>query len=152
MKLTIIVSLSFLFFSQIYGEASLEKLEERINILEKQMKDLQLYKITGNKAFVDKRQLSDEDIEKLADKVFKEEESNIFPWMDESKWTRLKLGMSPDEVKSILGKPIREFPSLNKRIDVAFIYKGRRIPSNKLVEGVVRFYKDELIEFEIPNF
>ena len=152
MKLTIIVSLSFLFFSQIYGEASLEKLEERINILEKQMKDLQLYKITGNKAFADRTQLSDEDIEKLADKVFKEEESNIFPWMDESKWTRLKLGMSPDEVKSILGKPIREFPSLNKRIDVAFIYKGRRIPSNKLVEGVVRFYKDELIEFEIPNF
>ena len=152
MKLTITVSLSFLFFSQIYGEASLEKLEERINILEKQMKDLQLYKITGNKAFADKRQLSDEDIEKLADKVFKEEESNIYPWMDESKWTLLELGMSPDEVKSILGKPIREFPSLNKRIDVAFIYKGRRIPSNKLVEGVVRFYKDELIEFEVPNF
>ena len=152
MKLTIIVSLSFLFFSQTYGEASLEKLEERINILEKQMKDLQLYKITGNKAFADKRQLSDEDIEKLADKVFKEEEQNIFPWMDESKWMRLKLGMTPDEVKSILGKPIRQFPSLNKRIDVAFIYKGRRIPSNKLVEGVVRFYKDELIEFEVPNF
>ncbi|MAI44012.1 MAG: hypothetical protein CML09_04895 [Puniceicoccaceae bacterium] len=151
MKFIIILSSLFL-FSLVYGETSMEMLEKRINILEKQMKDLQLYKITGNKAFADKRQLSDKDIEKLADKVFKEEEQNIYPWMDESKWILLELGMSPDEVKSILGKPIREFPSLNKRIDVAFIYKGRRIPSNKLVEGVVRFYKDELIEFEVPNF
>ena len=148
----IITLLSLSLLSLAYGEISIEVLEKRINILEKQMKDLQLYKITGNKAFTDNTQLSDENLEKLADKVFKEEESNIYPWMDESKWTLLELGMSPDEVKSILGKPIREFPSLNKRIDVAFIYKGRRIPSNKLVEGVVRFYKDELIEFEVPNF
>jgi hypothetical protein len=148
----IITLLSLSLLSLAYGEISIEVLEKRINILEKQMKDLQLYKITGNKAFTDNTQLSDENLEKLADKVFKEEESKIYPWMNKSKWTLLELGMSPDEVKSILGKPIREFPSLNKRIDVAFIYKGRRIPSNKLVEGVVRFYKDELIEFEVPNF
>ena len=70
----------------IYGETSIEALQYRIEILEKQMKDLQRFKITGNKAFTSQKaseaidNLSEEDIKKLADKVYQEEEINLYPW------------------------------------------------------------------------
>ena len=141
----------------IYGESSIEALEYRIDILEKQMKELQRYKITENQAFASPEfsriiaNLSDQDIEKLADKVYQEEEINLYPWMDLTKWERLQKGMSTSDALAILGKPTKEFPSLHKRVDLLFIYKGRQIPSNRLVEGILKFYKDELIVIERPD-
>jgi hypothetical protein len=141
----------------IYGESSIEALEHRIEILEKQMKDLQRFKITENQAFASPEfsriiaNLSDQDIEKLADKVYQEEEINLYPWMDLTKWERLQKGMSTSDALAILGKPTKEFPSLHKRVDLLFIYKGRQIPSNRLVEGILKFYKDELIVIERPD-
>lgn len=151
------ICLSFL-FSPMYGEEhSIEDLEKRIEILEKQMKEFQLYKITENQVFSSPEvsqiisNLSKEDIEKLANKVYQEEEGNLYPWMDLSKWEQLKKGMSTSDALAILGKPTKEFPSLHKRVDLLFIYKGRQIPSNRLVEGILKFYKDELIIIELPN-
>ena len=141
----------------IYGESSIEALEHRIEILEKQMKDLQRFKMTGNQAFTSQKaseaidNLSDEDIEKLADKVYQEEEINLYPWMDLTKWEQLQKGMSTSDALAILGKPTKEFPSLHKRVDLLFIYKGRQIPSNRFVEGILKFYKDELIVIERPD-
>ena len=141
----------------IHGENSIEALEYRIDILEKQMKELQRFKITGNKAFTSQKaseaidNLSDEDIKKLADKVYQEEEINLYPWMDLGKWKQLQKGMSTSDALAILGKPTKEFPSLHKRVDLLFIYKGRQIPSNRLVEGILKFYKDELIVIERPD-
>ena len=141
----------------IYGETSIEALQYRIEILEKQMKDLQRFKITGNKAFASQKaseaidNLSEEDIKKLADKVYQEEEINLYPWMDIGKWEQLQKGMSTSDTLAILGKPTKEFPSLHKRVDLLFIYKGRQIPSNRFVEGILKFYKDELIVIERPD-
>ena len=145
-------------FSPMYGEEhSIEDLEKRVEILEAQMKEFQLNKITESQAFSSPEvsqviaKLSKEDIEKLANKVYQEEEGNLYPWMDMSKWEQLKIGMSTSETLAILGKPTKEFPSLHKRVDFLFIYKGRQIPSNRLVEGILKFYKDELIIIELPN-
>lgn len=154
----LIYSFCFLgLLATIYGESSIEALEHRIEILEKQMKDLQRFKITENQAFASPEfsriiaNLSDQDIEKLADKVYQEEEINLYPWMDLTKWERLQKGMSTSDALAILGKPTKEFPSLHKRVDLLFIYKGRQIPSNRLVEGILKFYKDELIIIELPD-
>jgi len=90
-------------------------------------------------------------IENVVTTIQAREEAANFPWMDLAKWEMLKKGMSPEAVVAILGEPTLNEPSLHKRIDTVYTYQGRRVATAKRTEGIVRFYKGKLAEFEAPE-
>ncbi|MDQ8206593.1 hypothetical protein QEH52_03675 [Coraliomargarita sp. SDUM461003] len=90
-------------------------------------------------------------IENVVKTIQSKEEDVNYPWMNAEKWGGLTKGMSPEAVVAVLGIPTLDEPSMHKRVDVVYTYKGRRVATGEKVEGVVRFYKSKLIEVEIPN-
>jgi hypothetical protein len=90
-------------------------------------------------------------IESIVTTIQAREESANFPWMDADKWSKLQKGMSPEEVISVLDEPTLNEPSMHKRIDIVYTYEGRRVATAKKVTGIVRFYKGEVVEIEIPE-
>ena len=90
-------------------------------------------------------------INSVVDAVKQREQQVNFPWMDQSKWARIREGQSVDQVTSILGKPTLKEPSLRKWVDFVYSYQGRRPSDNKRIEGKVRFKKDIVVDVETPN-
>ena len=70
--------------------------------------------------------------------------------MSSDKWSRIQKGMSPRQVIDVLGAPTLDEPSLHKRKDRVWTWMGRRVATAKRVEGIIRFYKGEVIEIEPP--
>lgn len=144
-------------FNVVLG-TSLEDLAARIEVLEKQMKELQRYKISEGEQFLSKnnRKLFENSnqalLEELSEKIYKDEEKNLFPWYNLNKWEQISLGMTPEDVLKFLGKPTKIEESLHKRIDFVYIYKGFRVPSKEEVEGFIWFYKNQAIEVQTPLF
>ena len=79
------------------------------------------------------------------------EDATTYPWMDTALWESLAKGMSPKEITSILGRPTLNEPSLSKRIDVVYTYKGKQSSTGNRIKGVVRFYRNQLVEIEPPE-
>lgn len=89
-------------------------------------------------------------VEDVVRVIQQREESANYPWMDDAKWAKIKKGMSPEAVIAILGQPTLDEPSLHKRKDRVYTWEGRRVATAKKVEGIIRFYKGEVIEIEPP--
>ena len=90
-------------------------------------------------------------IESVVKTIQSREEGANYPWMDSAKWASLRKGMSPEAVVGVLGRPTLNEPSMHKRVDVVYTYQGRRVATGKKVEGIIRFYKDRVIEIELPQ-
>lgn len=91
-------------------------------------------------------------LDRVISVIQKREEVTNFPWMNPQLWSSLKPEMSKDDVIAILGEPDLIEPSLYKRVDTVFTYKGRQSSTGKRVQGIIRFYRDQLIEIESPEF
>ena len=89
-------------------------------------------------------------IDRVVDAVWVREESINYPWLDSTKWGAIEIGMSSEEVLQILGKPTTDEPSLNRRVDVVYTYRGRRSGTGEKVTGKVRFFHDEVVSIEVP--
>jgi hypothetical protein len=83
--------------------------------------------------------------------IHKREDNINYPWMDSQLWANLKPGLSTDAVISILGRPTLNEPSLHKRIDTVFTYKGKQVSTGDKITGVVRFYRDKITDIEPPK-
>lgn len=79
------------------------------------------------------------------------EDSTTYPWMEISLWDSLHPGMSPKEILSILGQPTLDEPSLHKRIDTVYTYKGKQSSTGNHIKGIIRFYRNRLVEIEPPE-
>ncbi len=89
-------------------------------------------------------------IDRMVEAVQAREESIRYPWMDTEIWSKVKKGMSEEEVVDILGEPTLEDPSLYKRIDKVHTYRGRRPMTGELVFGKVKFYRNKVVSIETP--
>ena len=56
-----------------------------------------------------------------------------------------------EEVINILGEPSMTDPSLHKRIDTVFTYRGRHPGTGKKVTGKVKFYRNVVADIENPQ-
>lgn len=74
-----------------------------------------------------------------------------YPWMDASLWKKVETGMSPEAVIAILGEPSMTDPSLHKRIDTVYTYKGRHPGTGKKITGKIKFYRDLVVKIEAPQ-
>lgn len=90
-------------------------------------------------------------IENVVQTIQAREEDAVYPWMEPEKWSQIKKGMSPEAIRQLLGSPTLNEPSLHKRIDIVYTYAGRRVATNKRTTGVVRFYKNRVVNFEAPE-
>ena len=90
-------------------------------------------------------------IDNVVSTIQAREEIANYPWMDTEKWSKIKKGMSPEEVVAVLDKPTLNEPSMHKRVDIVYTYEGRRVATAKKVTGIVRFYKGKAIEIEVPE-
>ena len=95
---------------------------------------------------VDRQSFIDEVVTSIQGK----EEAAFYPWMDDAKWAKVRKGMSPGAVVKVLGLPTLDEPSLHKRKDRVYTWQGRRVATAERVEGIIRFYKDKVIEIEPP--
>lgn len=89
-------------------------------------------------------------MERVATAVAVREERINFPWMDRALWDQVEEGMNPEAVKAILGEPTLEDPSLHKRIDTVYTYRGTSPQSGKKLVGRVRFYRGEVVSVDLP--
>ena len=90
-------------------------------------------------------------IEKVVKTIQIREEEKFYPWMESAKWDSVEKGMTPEAIISILGEPTLDEPSLHKRIDQVYTYKGRRVATREKVTGIIRFYKGVVVSIEAPK-
>ena len=135
--------------------AEYETLLQRVNILEELLGNMNPEKIADaiNSEKSDQKfyKSNSSFIENVVDVIHSREESAHHPWMKLEKWSKMKKGMKIAEVISILGTPSLDEPSLRKRVDAVYTYQGRRVSNGKMVKGKVRFYKNSVVDVEIPK-
>lgn len=73
------------------------------------------------------------------------------PWTDPNNWNGLVKGMSPDDVVRLLGKPLYNKSSTRPRADYYWQYAGK-LPNGEQLAGRVRFYKERVIDWDLPKF
>jgi hypothetical protein len=92
-------------------------------------------------------------LDRLTDQLlYRDELAGDIPWLRPEPWTALRKGMTSEEVIALLGEPTYDEPSLNRRIDRVFTYRGRNSDTNQRVVGKVRFENDKVVNFELPEF
>lgn len=129
--------------------ASIEQMESRLAAVEEQVATVAVSSVpmaasaatsADNATFM----------ERVAAAVQLRDQRVMYPWMDSGLWSGVRGGMSPDEVVAILGEPTLEDPSLHKRVDTVYTYRGRNPATGQLVVGKVKFYRSKVVEVEAP--
>ncbi len=162
MKLIAILLLSSISYTiataQDVSREEFEALQARVQALEKALIETQGVDLDAITREVQAQTEASKDggdktviIENVITAIQSREESATYPWMDASKWAKIEKGATIETVLDILGDPYTIEPSLRKRIDKVFTYTGRRIATNKKVTGIVRFYKDRVVNIEMPE-
>jgi len=90
-------------------------------------------------------------LDRLTDAMHERKVASHYPWMEASLWEKIEKGMSTEEVINILGEPSMTDPSLHKRIDTVFTYRGRHPGTGKKVTGKVKFYRNVVADIEKPQ-
>lgn len=161
----IIKILSFLFLSSqcminasnnnYVTRAEYESLLQRVNILEGLLRDMNPEQvadaITTKKSEQKFYKSNPSFIENVVDVIHSREESAHHPWMKLEKWSKIEKGMKVAGVISILGTPTLDEPSLRRRVDSVYTYQGRRVSTGKMVKGKIRFYKNSVVDVEMPK-
>lgn len=144
-------------FSQEVTREEFEALLLRVQLLERQVSQANSSQIETIAAEVVSRtqatpaKANNSNIIEDVIRVIQSREENVsHPWMDAQKWERIEKGMPTEAVIAILGKPYKDEPSLHRRVDKVYKYIGRRVATNKKVEGIVRFYKNKVVDVEAP--
>ena len=127
----------------------LKRVEERMDKLENQIVEVSVEAVQTSTA-ASPGEESGTFIDKVVEAVQIREERVNFPWMDTNLWTTLKIGMTSEEVQGILGEPTLEDPSLHKKVDFVYTYRGRKVATGEKISGKVKFFRDKVIEIESP--
>ena len=132
--------------------ASVEQLQDRVESLEGQLVGATAEAVVAAQSSPDTVVESSGEslVDRVVDAIHIREEEVNFPWMEAGLWQQLEEGMSQEQVIAILGEPTLNDPSLKRWIDTVFTYRGRRPSTGERLTGKVRFYKDELVNFETP--
>jgi len=72
------------------------------------------------------------------------------PWVDAKSWEGVRQGMTPSQVRSLLGRPHKQKLSVNPRISDVWIYEGDLNADGKKERGIVNFSNGRVLTFEKP--
>lgn len=129
--------------------SSLERVESRLTAVEQQLAAVATAPVAAQSTSTE---VADNGtfMDRVAAAVKLRDERILFPWMDKALWAGVQEGMTPKEVREILGEPTLEDPSLHRRIDTVYTYRGRSPATGDLMVGKVKFYRNEVVEVEVP--
>lgn len=130
--------------------AGLERLEKRLDDIDQRVDTIESVGVASVQSVDAAGPPSPNMIDRMVEAVQLRQESIRYPWMDSNLWDKVQKGMSEEEVTGVLGEPILEDPSLHKRIDKVYTYRGRRPMTGELVLGKVKFYRNKVISIEAP--
>ncbi|MGB0372362.1 MAG: outer membrane protein assembly factor BamE domain-containing protein [Opitutales bacterium] len=157
--LTILLTAFNAAHAQDVSRAEFEALLKRVQMLEQQLKEAQAApdidaiasEVAARTAAPKATEQKTGIIDSVINVMQSRQEAAHHPWMDAEKWDQIKKGMTSEAVVQILGKPYTDEPSLRKRIDNVYTYRGRRVATNKRVEAKVKFYKNKVVDIEEPE-
>jgi hypothetical protein len=89
-------------------------------------------------------------LDRLTDAMHTRQVTTHYPWMEKSIWDKIQKGMSQEDVMGILGEPSMTDPSLHKRIDTVFTYRGRHPGTGEKIIGKVKFRRNAVVVIEKP--
>jgi len=72
------------------------------------------------------------------------------PWVDPKSWSGIRKGLTPSQVRSILGRPHKQKLSISPRISDVWMYEGDLDADGKLERGIVNFSNGRVLSFEKP--
>ena len=72
------------------------------------------------------------------------------PWTDAKSWEGIRKGLTPSQVRSILGRPHKQKLSVNPRISDVWIYEGDLNADGKKERGTINFSNGRVLSFEKP--
>ena len=130
--------------------ATIERLEKRIDTMEANISSITEVTTGSNSSGASGGTSEATLMERVVEAVHVREQQINYPWMQTDLWGDLKKGMSPEEVETLLGEPTMEDPSLHKKIDTVYTYRGRRPADGELLVGKVKFRKNKVVTIEAP--
>ena len=72
------------------------------------------------------------------------------PWTDPKSWENMRKGLTPSQVRTILGRPHKQKLSINPRITDVWIYEGDLNADGKMEHGIVNFSNGRVHSIEKP--
>ena len=72
------------------------------------------------------------------------------PWSDAKTWEGVRKGLTPNQVRSILGRPHKQKLSINPRISDVWIYEGDLNADGKKERGTINFSNGRVLSVEKP--
>lgn len=72
------------------------------------------------------------------------------PWVNAKSWEGVRKGLTPAQVRSVLGRPHKQKLSVNPRISDIWIYEGDLNADGKKERGVVNFSNGRVLSVEKP--
>lgn len=130
--------------------ANIERMEKRLDDIDQRVDAIESISVSAASGQATAGPPSPNMIDRMVEAVQMRQESIRYPWMDVTLWENVKKGMTVEEVIGVLGEPILEDPSLFKRIDTVYTYRGRRPMTGEMVLGKVKFYRGKVVSVEAP--
>ena len=72
------------------------------------------------------------------------------PWTDAKSWEGMRKGLTPSQVRGLLGRPHKQKLSINPRISDVWIYEGDLNADGKSERGTVNFSNGRVLSIEKP--
>ena len=72
------------------------------------------------------------------------------PWADTKAWDGIRKGLTPAQVRAILGQPHKQKLSINPRISDVWIYEGDLNADGKKERGTINFSNGRILSVEKP--
>lgn len=145
---------NFSFAAETVSRAEYDALLQRVEVLESVLEEVQVDQLAtlASLQLDTSKSISDSPFIDNVVSVLQEREEDVnYPWMDAEKWAQLNVGMTSVEVLALLGDPTMNDPSLHKRIDFFYTYQGRRVATRQWSKGLIRFYRNKIVSFDLPN-
>lgn len=72
------------------------------------------------------------------------------PWSSPKTWENIRKGLTPAQVRAILGRPHKQKLSINPRISDIWIYEGDLNADGKKERGTINFSNGRVLSVEKP--
>ena len=72
------------------------------------------------------------------------------PWTNPKSWEGIRKGLTPAQVRSVIGRPHKQKLSINPRISDVWIYEGDLNADGKKERGTINFSNGRVLSFEKP--
>ena len=127
-------------------QGKVDKLEQRVASLESKTTNQPTNPVVLPKNVEDR----DSFLKRLRNELTSSAARESGPWTNPATWENIRKGLTPSQVRGILGRPHKQKLSINPRISDIWIYEGDLNADGKLERGTINFFNGRLTTFQKP--